>query len=486
MRLTRRTAAQLVAFAVIAVIAAAVMVIGYIRLPSTFFGIGHYEVTVQLPTSGGLYDRGNVTYRGTEVGRVQSVRLTEAGVEADLLLRSDIKIPADLRAEVHSQSAIGEQYVALLPYGDGPPFLANGAVIPIDRTSVPPPVDSLLDSLNNGLDAIPGDNLQTVVDETYLAVGGLGSEISRIINGSTTLAIDARTDLDSLTALIDRAQPVLDSQTDSSDAVLAWAANMAAITDQTRRQDQSVRGLIQNGPAAIDKGRELFDKLQPTLPVLLANLVSINQVAVTYQASIEQLLVLLPQGIGNLQAAGAANRNTRQDYNGINLDFNLNINLPPACTTGFLPATQARTANFTDAPERPPGDLYCRVPQDSMIAVRGARNIPCITRPGKRAPTVKMCESDEEYVPLNDGFNWKGDPNATLSGQPVPQLPPGAPVPPGPEPAAMPPPSIGVAEYDPATGSYLGPDGRLYTQSDLGAAAQAPTWQDMLVPNTGR
>ncbi len=36
-----------------------------------------------------------------------------------------------------------------------------------------------------------------------------------------------------------------------------------------------------------------------------------------------------------------------------------------------------------------------------------------------------MCESNENYVPLNDGYNWKGDPNATLSGQAVPQLPPG-------------------------------------------------------------
>ena len=35
-----------------------------------------------------------------------------------------------------------------------------------------------------------------------------------------------------------------------------------------------------------------------------------------------------------------------------------------------------------------------------------------------------MCESDEHYVPLNDGYNWKGDPNATLSGQPIPHVPP--------------------------------------------------------------
>jgi phospholipid/cholesterol/gamma-HCH transport system substrate-binding protein len=174
---------------------------------------------------------------------------------------------------------------------------------------------------------------------------------------------------------------------------------------------------------------------------------------------------------------------TKQDYKGFYLDFNLNLNLPAPCTTGFLPAQQRRSASQVDYPHRPDGDLYCRVPQDSAINVRGARNIPCETVPGKRAPSVKMCESTEDYVPLNDGYNWKGDPNATLSGQGVPQLPPGSPsivVPPAPAPA---PPPIAAAIYDPVTGSYVGPDGRVYTQANLAQNAAADrTWQSMLVP----
>src|SRR5690606_22897536 len=115
--------------------------------------------------------------------------------------------------------------------------------------------------------------------------------------------------------------------------------------------------------------------------------------------------------------------------------------------------------------------------------VRGARNLPCVSRPGKRAPTVKMCESDEEYMPLNDGFNWKGDPNATLSGQGIPQFAPGE----GPPaPAAAAPPPLAVVQYDPATGSYVGPDGALHTQHNLAPRPnEEKSWQDMLVPPTG-
>ncbi len=133
--------------------------------------------------------------------------------------------------------------------------------------------------------------------------------------------------------------------------------------------------------------------------------------------------------------------------------------------------------------------MYCRIPHDATFNVRGARNIPCETVPGKRAPTVKMCESDEQYVPLNDGDSWKGDPNATLSGQDVPQLSPAIPPRAAPPPTAQPPPvpAIAAAAYDPVTGTYVGPDGNVYTQTDLAQnTPKEQTWQSMLMPPKGR
>ncbi len=492
MRLTRRIAVQLAIFGVVSVVAGAFMVFGYIKLPVMLFGAGHYKVTVELPASGGLYPSGNVTYRGTEVGRVDAVQLTDTGVRAVLSLRSDVKIPSDLDAQVHSQSAVGEQFVALLPRNATSSPLKDGDVIPVSRTTVPPDINSLLDATNRGLQAIPHDNLKTVIDESYTAFGGLGPEISRFVRGGTALAADARKNLDPLLTLIDQTKPVLDTQTDTSDSVQAWAAHLADITASLQRNDEAVQGVIQRAGPSEEELRALFDRVKPTLPIVLANLVSINPVAITYQPNIEQILVLLPQGAQAIQGVVQPNRNTKQDYKGGFLSFNLNVNLPPPCTTGFLPITQQRVASDTDYPDRPAGDLYCRVPQDSAFNVRGARNMPCETVPGKRAPTVKMCESDEQYVPLNDGYNWKGDPNATLTGQPIPQLPPGTPnpaaaptgaPPPAPPPAAPP---VAAARYDPATGSYVGPDGHMYTQANLARTApQQQSWQSMLLPPGG-
>ncbi len=80
-------------------------------------------------------------------------------------------------------------------------------------------------------------------------------------------------------------------------------------------------------------------------------------------------------------------------------DFALTIDDPPICTVGFLPPSQWRSPDDTSDIDTPDG-LYCKLPQDSPLSVRGARNYPCMGHPGKRAPTVEICNSDKPYMPL--------------------------------------------------------------------------------------
>jgi phospholipid/cholesterol/gamma-HCH transport system substrate-binding protein len=498
MRLHRRTIIVLAVFSVISVVAAGMVGLYYARLPAVYLGIGRYTVKVELDRAGELYRAGNVTYRGVEVGRVSKVQLTNTGVEAVLSLKSGIDIPADLTAHVHSASAIGEQYVDLVPRSGKGPVLKNGDVIPQDRTSVPPNINSLLAAVTRGLNGIPRENLKTVVDESYVAIGGLGPELSRLFGGGAKLATDARKNLDSIITLIDQSKPILDSQIDSSDSIQAWAAHLANITKQLATVEQNNSdwtGTLRKLGPFFDSLREVIDRVEPTLPHVVSDLDSVGDVALTYRDNLEALLVELPQVVADSQGLQVADKDLKSPYRGLGLSFNLNLNWPPPCTTGFLPVQQQRSAVFEDTPPRPPGLVYCRIPQDSPFnAVRGARNYPCETRPGKRAPTVKQCESDEPYVPLNNGFDWKGDPNATLTGQGVPQFDPGEPIPAGfpggppasPAPAPSAPPPIAAAAYDPATGEYVGPDGQRYKQPTLSnSPGKERTWQQMLTPPTG-
>ena len=218
MYLNRQARIQLAIFTVITLVAVTLMTINYMQLPAKIFGVGRYTVQMELAQAGGLYVTGNVTYRGTEVGRVTAVHLSETGVVAELSLKSGVDIPRDLKAEVHSQSAIGEQYVELLPRNDTSPPLKNGDVIALKDTSVPTDINSVLDAVKTGLQAVPRESLKTVIDESYTAVGGLGPELSTIVRAGTERSIAARENLEPLLALM---------------ASMIWCALPSGVADES-------------------------------------------------------------------------------------------------------------------------------------------------------------------------------------------------------------------------------------------------------------
>lgn len=478
MQLSRFVRMQLVIFSVLTLVAVVTMAVKYLQVP-TLAGWGTYSVRVELSSTGGLYPSANVTYRGTQVGKVDKIEITPSGVEATMKLSSDTSVPADLIANVHSRSAIGEQYVDLVPRSNGKPYLRDGDVIAQDNTSVPQDVGPLIDTVNTSLEAIPGDQLNTVVDESYRAFGGAGPTLQRLFDTAHAVTGDAEKNLDPITGLIDGSAPVLGAVAASDPSIRAWAGNVSKLTGQLAAKDETVRHLLKAGKPAMDETTKLFQQLKPTVPVLLANLVSLGQVAVTYNASLEQLLVTLPAGAAAMDTITFPNRNgNRAGY----LSFNLNLNLPEPCTVGFLPASERRGAAAEDSPVRTTDPLYCALPQSDQNASRGARNYPCMDTPGKRAPTVDICKSDQPYRPL--GSNpWIGDPRPYVDNPLYDELASAAPA--G-KPAGTP--AVGTASYDPATGSYVGSDGKAYRQADIATPADGggkeESWQKLMSPQS--
>ncbi|MFE7719174.1 MCE family protein [Nocardia rhizosphaerihabitans] len=462
MKLTRFVRIQLAIFAVLTVIGLVVMSGSYLQVPA-MFGIGRYAVTVQLAATGGLYPTANVSYRGQNIGKVEGVRLTTAGVEADLSIDSDYEVPADSSAWVRSVSAIGEQYVDLVPTEQpSDKHLRDGSVIPEQRTHLPQDVGAMLDQADKLLATVADTRLKQVIDEAFHAFNGAGPDLQRFIDSAALLVQQAETDIEPTKKLLDQIGPLLDTQTRSADDIRSWTADLATVTDQLREHDPALRNLLNHSPSAMETVTEQFQSLRPTLPLLASNLVSLGQVGVTYNASLEQLMVVFPPLIAALRTAIRG-----PIQYGVMVDFMTVVNDPPACTTGFLPADQWRQPSELTQVDSPPG-LYCKVPQDSNIAVRGIRNTPCMEFPGVRAPTPELCRTG--YVP--EGNN--------------PPFGPVQPVAPASAPAGA---STGgvtpaaARPYDPSTSSYLGTDGRTYRQGDIaadGSGTVPASWQAML------
>ena len=528
--LTRFIRIQLALFTIAAIAGLAIMLISYIQLP-TLIGLGRITVTLELPAAGGLYRFANVTYRGLQVGKVTDVRLVSGGAEATLTLDTSPRIPADLAAEVRSVSAVGEQYVELRPRTGSGPYLANGSVIALKDSKIPQQVGPMLDRVSALVGSIPKERVRTLLGESFAAFNGAGYDLGSLIDSSSTLAGDLNGVAQQTSSLIENSAPLLDTQAETSDAIRTWTRSLAGISDELVKNDPELRTILQRGPGAADEAARMFNQLKPTLPILLANLTTVGQIGVTYHPSLQQMLVLLPPFVAAIQTIGLPSNNPTGYPQG---DFSLTVNDPPACTVGFLPPSAWRSPSDTSDIDTPDG-LYCKLPQDAPVSVRGARNYPCMAVPGKRAPTVQQCNSDKPYEPLAmrqhvlgpnpfdpnliaQGIppeNRGGGPNSGLyapvegtapvpesapppvrpSGgalAPTPQDAPAAPAQPAPssvDPPSMTPsgfegkeatgiPPVAVAQYDPRTGSYVTSAGR-FVQSDL--ARPAPTsWTELL------
>ncbi|MEU6587572.1 MlaD family protein, partial [Nocardia sp. NPDC046763] len=393
MKLTKFVKVQLAIFSVLTVIGLTVMGGDYVKLPA-MLGIGRYGVTVQLAATGGLYPTANVAYRGTNIGKVEDVKLTPAGVDAKLSIDSDYKIPSDVTAYVKSVSAIGEQFVDLVP-ADNPKGgnLHDGSVIPVDQTKLPQDVGAMLDQADRLLSTVADTKLQEVINDAFVAFNGAGPDLQRFIDSASLLVQSAKDNTDATKDLLDKIGPLLDTQNQTSDDVRTWTKDLATVTDQLREHDPSLKAILQNTPSTLDKVNSTFQNLKPTLPIMLANMLSVGQVGLTYHAGLEQVLVLYPP---LLSALLTAIRGPVQ-Y-GAMVDFMLGLNDPPGCTTGFLPASERRSPADL-SPIDTPDNMYCKVPQNAKEAVRGIRNTPCVDVPGKRAPTPELCHDPNGYQP---------------------------------------------------------------------------------------
>ena len=439
---------QLVVFAVIGVLATVFAAVRYVDLPRVL-GVGHYTVTAQFNDISGLYPRAIVTYRGADIGQVRSVHLAPDGTEVSLSLSTSSRIPRNVIASIHSTSAIGEQYVDLVPRQDGGPYLDDGSVISVADTREMPQIAPVLTSLNSTLASVPRDRLTRVLDEVDTGLAGSGPDLSQLLGDANALADDANTYVEQTTSLIDQASPFLRTQADLADEQTAALSSLSVATRQLQASDPALRQLLATIPVAAGTVDDLVRGITPTLPTLLANLTSPAEVLNVYLPNVEQSLVVYPVMMAAVQGVLMPHA----DDDEVKLDLRTNVNNPPSCTDGFLPESERRSPSDLSRRTTPPG-MHC-VADNTREGVRGARFSPCPNDPGKRASTPAGC-----------GLRFGG-------GAAAPRSQPGAETSSG---------AHGVAAYNPLTGLLQAPEGGAYRVGKTFSIPPGSPWTRLLLP----
>ncbi|MEU1304136.1 MCE family protein [Streptomyces shenzhenensis] len=357
----------------LAFLVVAVLVLGFVGIRyadlGRFIGVAdHYTVDVHLPRTGGLFTHSDVTYRGVSVGRVGPIGLTADGVVAELRIKKSApRIPADTRAVVAGLSAVGEQYIDLRPASDGGPYLADGARLEQADTEVPAPVTDVLAGVDALARSVPLDDLRTVVDEFGTAFEGRGDDLQVLLDNGSAFVEAADRALPSTRRLLHDGETVLRTQAEEARAVRDFATGAEQLARALKGSDTDLRRLLTVAPDAAGQVSGVLRDLDPSLGVVLANLLTTSEVAVTRQRGIEELLVTYPAAV----AAGA----TAVDGGKVNFGMAVTFFKPLPCTAGYGGTRYRDGLDLGTAPPLNTG-AACTAPAASGSNVRGSANAP--------------------------------------------------------------------------------------------------------------
>lgn len=374
--LTRKVVIQVIVFAVIGVVAVVYAAMRYAGIGSSIANPG-YTVKLELADGGGIFTNAEVTYRGVTVGSVQAMRLTANGLEVDLHINSSApQIPSDLQAAVADRSAVGEQYVDLMPSTSNGPYLTAGSVISQDRTSTPLPTQDLLANLDQLATSVPTGSLQNVVNELDAGFSGTGPDLQKLLDSVSDFTKAAQSQLPETTQLLTNGRTVLDTQNDEAGSIESFSTSLQQIAAQLKTSDPDLRSLIANAPQAATQVTDLLTESGQQIGGLLANLLTTANILVTRESGLELVMVAYPQ------LAGASGTVVPGDGTA-HLGLALNLFNPPPCTAGYQ-STQHRAGNVTSTP-KVNTQAYCALSPSTGVDVRGAENAPYGGSPGQPA-----------------------------------------------------------------------------------------------------
>lgn len=389
--MTRAIKIRLIAFLILSAVGIVYVAGSYLGLVDRVLGRG-LTVHATLPGSGGLFVGSEVTYRGVKVGKVSDMDVIPSGVRVGLALEEGTKIPLSSAVYVHNLSAVGEQYLDFEPPSQDGPYAADGDTIEGTAESLPQSTDDLITSMDGLVSSLDRDELSTAVSELGTMFRDTGDPLARMVDAGAKFVAEAKASQQETIDLLATGQTVLTTQQANADNIRVFARDLARFTAGLEGSDADLRTVLQGGTPALNEVRALLEGVEPTLPVLISNLVTVNQVVTARLPALEQTLVTFPRVIesGFTGTPG-------DGYGHINLQMNYDV---PACTKGYKPKKDWLPA--TDLTDRPFYPAKC---------LSGA---PYNQRGSKYAPEVGAASGTTYRVAPYDARTGQVDENLTL------------------------------------------------------------------------
>uniref|UniRef100_A0A5Q5BHE3 Mammalian cell entry n=2 Tax=unclassified Mycobacterium TaxID=2642494 RepID=A0A5Q5BHE3_MYCSS len=207
---------------------------------------GRTTITAYFDNSNGLFTGDEVRILGVPVGAVETIEPQPERVKITFWVDDKYQVPADAKAVIVSPQLVTARAVQLTPAYSSGPAMADGAVIPEDRTAVPLEWDDLrtqLEKLTNALQPTQPGGVSTLGQFVNTAADNLRGQGANIRETVTAMA-------KALSALGDHSGDTFSTLKNLS-VVVSALEDSSELLGQLNRNLATVTGLLADDPDAV-------------------------------------------------------------------------------------------------------------------------------------------------------------------------------------------------------------------------------------------
>jgi len=294
----RLTAAVAVALAVLLIAGVAVAV------RNIFFG--PKTITAYFTSATAIYPGDQVRVSGVKVGTIKSIE--PQGTQAKLTLKvdRDVPIPADAKAIIFTENLVAARFVELTPaYRTSGPVMADGTVIPVQRTAVPVEWDEVKNQLMRlATDLGPNAKVSTpaisrFIDSAANALQGNGDKLRQTLAQLSGVARTFANGSGNIVDIIKNLQTFVTALRDSNVQMVQFNNRLATLTSVVNDSKSDLDAALTDLSEAVGEVQRFIAGTRDATSEQLARLSNAIQPLVDQHMALENILHGAPTALSN-------------------------------------------------------------------------------------------------------------------------------------------------------------------------------------------
>ncbi|WP_063001634.1 MCE family protein [Nocardia mikamii] len=287
-----------IAVGVVAVVAVAVSVLAAAH-PSKKHVVAYFRSTT------GLYPGDSVDVLGVKIGTVDKVVPAGDRVRVEMSVDADRRVPADAKAAIIAPTLVSGRYVQFAPAYTHGPTLADGAVIPLERTAVPVSFDEEKKQVDELLEALGpnGHNgngpLADAVSAAAGTVDGRGTTINNTLAALSAAAVALDKGSPDLFGTLRNLQSFVSALAANDKQIVGFAGQLSSVSQLLSDNRTELNALLNSLATQMGQIQEFVKNNRGQLVSDVSSLQHITQLLVDKEDDLAQILHSAPTALGD-------------------------------------------------------------------------------------------------------------------------------------------------------------------------------------------